>query len=375
VGFPAGRHVECQYGCLQDDDCGEGFLCECGDPVGRCVAATCRSDQDCGGDLKCGVWLSQYICSTEQAYTCQSAEDECNTAADCGEREYCSGEGGTRRCVANRGVVCGRPFLVEGEIRVAELRANGDWSLAGAVMNSLDGLGARERLLVGEHWSRIGLMEHASIAAFARFTLQLLHLGAPRELIEASQRAMLDETEHTKACFALAARYLEMPVGPGPLSMDAALQGNDLESVTRMAFVEGCVGETLATLEAQAALEGASDSAVRAVLARIAEDELGHAELAWRFVAWALSAGGESLRRTLMLELERLDAELAAPSPVAAPSPLGAHGVLSEGGRALVRRAALAEVVLPCARALLALADEGALMTQGSAAPSATPPA
>lgn len=39
-------------------------------------------------------------------------------------------------------------------------------------------------------------IETGSIAAFARFTLQLLHLGAPCELIEASQRAMLDETRH-----------------------------------------------------------------------------------------------------------------------------------------------------------------------------------
>jgi hypothetical protein len=196
-------------------------------------------------------------------------------------------------------------------------------------------------------------MEHASVAAFARFTLQLLHLGAPRELIEQSQRALLDETEHTKACFELASRYHGTPVGPGRLPMDAALADNELESIALMAFLEGCVGETVATLEASAAGEQATDPEVRRVLGRIAQDEMRHAELAWRFVAWALARGGLALKQRLALELGQLEAELLRAPRVLDAAGVPEHGVLSGARQMELRREALAEVVLPCAYALL----------------------
>lgn len=366
LGDMGGVRAACNYGCLQDSDCGDGFLCQCGDPAGQCVPATCRSDADCGADLKCGQWATQFICWTDVSYTCQSEADTCNTKSDCSEREYCSGEGGVRSCVPNRGLACGRPFLVAGEARTATLQETHDWSSVIAVASPAD-LSAAERVLIGEHWARAALMEHASIAAFARFTLQLLHLGAPRELIEQSQRAMLDETDHSKRCFELASRYLGAAVGPTALPMDDALAHNDLASVTLMAFVEGCVGETVATLEARAALEQASDPLVRSALERIAEDEQRHAELAWRFVRWALAQGHGSLAASLTAQLDRLAEELSEASPSIDVSPLAEHGVLSGGSRTLVRRTALAEVVLPCARALLG-AHSGCLKMPSRAA-------
>jgi len=207
---------------------------------------------------------------------------------------------------------------------------------------------------VGAQWAEIALMEHASIAAFARFTLQLMHLGAPRGLVELSQRAMWDETSHAKACFALAARYLGSPVGPGRLPMDAALQDIELGQIVLTAFREGCVGETVATLEAREACDAATDPWVRRVLAQIAIDELRHSELAWQFVRWALDRGGASLQRELAAEVARLTSE-ASRVPSRADSP-GApdHGILSARAKAQVRRRALTDVVLPCARQLLA---------------------
>ncbi|HKY38213.1 MAG TPA: hypothetical protein VJN18_19860 [Polyangiaceae bacterium] len=46
-----------------------------------------------------------------------------------------------------------------------------------------------ERTARAEHWMKMGQMEHASIAAFARFSLQLLSLGAPPALVEACTQA------------------------------------------------------------------------------------------------------------------------------------------------------------------------------------------
>lgn len=353
--------TQCAYGCQTNTDCGNGFICECGDPVGHCIPATCQTDDDCPGEALCAVWFSAYICDVSEYFSCQTPEDECNTAADCPSDtygSYCSGEGGVRTCEVN-GAVCGRPFLVEGEARLAPRVLGTDWCERGLSDRRLAPSGSplspRERQWVGDRWSEMGLMEHASIAAFARFTLQLLHVGAPRDLIERSQQAMLDETLHTQLCFALASRYLERPVGPGRLLMDAALQETELTQIVVTTFREGCVGETVAALEARAALDGAADPDVKRTLARIADDELRHAELAWRFVRWALREQGPTLRAALAGEVRRLEHELGqSPESAARATSAVEHGVLSERDQRQLRRTALAEVVLPCAASLLA---------------------
>ena len=48
--------------------------------------------------------------------------------------------------------------------------------------------------------------------------------------------------------------------------------------------------------------QGTRDEETRRVLARIAEDEARHAELAWRTVSWALRVGGPAVRDSLRSE-------------------------------------------------------------------------
>jgi len=352
----------CHYGCVADDECGAGSLCACGDPVGQCVPADCRSDQDCNEGL-CTAWFSENVCGTSMAFTCQTPDDECNTLADCGGSGSCSPEDGRLQCQPPSGVVCGRPFLVRDSARLASLVSGGDWGTPSIRPAEL--ATPEQQVRVTEHWARAALMEHASIAAFARFTLQLLHLGAPRELIEQSQRAMADESEHARLCFGLAQRYLGAPLGPGALPMDDALLDLSFERVLVLCFREGCVGETVAAIEAQVARDQASDPEVQRALDRIGPDELRHAELAWKFVDWALREKPELTRALLREELHTLSAELArtastGPTHGADPESL-AHGVLPEPERARVRRSALSEVVLPCAEALLHTALQGSI--------------
>lgn len=98
----------------------------------------------------------------------------------------------------------------------------------------------------------------------------------------------------------------------------------------------------------------ASDPAVREVLARIEADERRHAELAWRFVIWALNTGGPGVQRRIQSELARSTEAISAARPSPGVSFDGAaHGLLSDEQRAEIRAAALHDVVLPCARALL----------------------
>lgn len=166
----------------------------------------------------------------------------------------------------------------------------GDWSMEMPGCGLAD---ARTAEFLAAAWLTDALEEHASIAAFARFTMLLLSVGAPPELVVASQRASVDEVAHARACFALARRYGARKVGPAELTVADSLGALSLEDIVALTVAEGCVGETLGAVVANEQLRGASDPEVRRILRRIARDEARHAELAWRFLAWALRAGGE----------------------------------------------------------------------------------
>jgi hypothetical protein len=130
-------------------------------------------------------------------------------------------------------------------------------------------------------------MEHASIAAFARFSLQLLALGAPPDLVEACTQALADETAHALLCFGIASAYAGRAIGPGPLDVSRSLEVTSLVDVVDLVIAEGCFGETSAALEAFEAADAATDPVIVAAYSRIAADEQRHAELAFRFLRWA----------------------------------------------------------------------------------------
>jgi hypothetical protein len=206
-------------------------------------------------------------------------------------------------------------------------------------------------------------MEHASIAAFARFVLQLLALGAPPDLVADAQRAMADETRHAGLAFGLASAYAGADIGPGRLAASGCLEAMDLRSIVTTTFVEGCIGETVAALEATEALDylRGSDQAVAAVLATIASDEARHAELAWRSLAWMVTAFQQPARDALEDALAGALAEATRHSRGAngqetpdRDSALLDHGVLAESARAAIHGEALRSVVVPLAKALLA---------------------
>src|SRR5690606_5028584 len=134
--------------------------------------------------------------------------------------QLCTLDGsGTRTC-GFLGCDVGRPLLIEGEARLARAVERDDWYASDAPESAVDArLAPDVREAAARGWLAQGLMEHASIAAFARFTLQRLGLGAPAELVAASTRAQADELEHAAACFELARRYGGRDVGPGPLEL------------------------------------------------------------------------------------------------------------------------------------------------------------
>jgi hypothetical protein len=348
---------QCVPACTNDAQCGAGQLCLCGDPAGICVPAQCQSGADCGPGEECSSWDMTLGCLYYE-FRCTTPSDTCGGDLDCetAPNNFCVVQPDGHRECGPGGCAIGRPFLVEDEVRTAPVVARADWA-ATAIAPCTAGMSPALRSALADAWEHTAKMEHASVAAFARFSLQLLALGAPPELVERTHRALADETKHARAAFALASAYRGNPVGPGRLAVDGALDAScDLASVVRLVVREGCVGETVAAVEAAEAEARAGDPVVRRVLGAIASDESEHAELAWRFVAWALEAFGDEARGVVAEELSLVKAELATPH-VERRTPrdeaLLDSGVVSSHLRASMRRAALARAVVPCLEALV----------------------
>jgi hypothetical protein len=246
----------------------------------------------------------------------------------------------------------GRPFLVGSHARVAPVVREAEWARGAAPSVAHVPMPTRAKL--AEAWTRTGQMEHASVAAFARFALELVALGAPADLLRWTQRAMSEEIDHAERAFMLASAYRGGPVGPGPLDVEGALRAPTAESVLATLLREGCIGETLAAVEAAEALQHATDPVVRATLDIILRDETSHAALAWTAARWLLERRGD-LRPWFAAELTRAVAErVAAPKTSGLDDPgLAQHGILDAVRQREIHAAALSRIVLPNAAALL----------------------
>lgn len=257
------------------------------------------------------------------------------------------------RTEPGQGCVIGRPLLDDGHAVTAPALARAGWTAPTATDTA--GLSAAARAALAAHWTRVALFEHASIASFGAFALDLLTHGAPAHLVAAAHAAAADEVVHAQEAFALAAAFGGAPVGPGPLAHRPA-PAADLAALACAAAVEGAVGETLAVCLATAQLAAATDPAVRAVLGRVVQDESRHAALAWGTLRWAIDAGGDDVRAAVLAALD--DAMTAAAADVAGPDdvPADAHGHGLVSGAVLRSALAdgLARVVRPARDALAA---------------------
>lgn len=251
---------------------------------------------------------------------------------------------------------CGRPFVTGGGARLASVAERNDW-LAMDLEGEREGLDPKTQEALATAWLDDARGEHASVASFARFTLELLGLGAPAELVRDAQRAALDEIEHARLCFAVVRHVSGERLGPGPFDAAGAAPRGSLAACAAAAVQEGCIGETIAAAVAAAERDGARDPVVRRALERIAADEERHAELAFRFVAWALATGGPDVRRAVTLAFEQA---LAGPVLGSDGPPGGVDeaawrrfGRLAPVERREVARMALDGVIRPCAALLL----------------------
>jgi hypothetical protein len=239
----------------------------------------------------------------------------------------------------------GRPLLVDDEAIVAPLRPGDGWSTR-SVCEADEHPRAHE---LASGWSADAQAEHAAIASFARFVLELMSVGAPPHLLAGAARAAEDEVAHARACLAMAQRHgLRVEFEPLPA---AAPRDVDLCGLAVDTLIEGVLGETNAALLAAMMVERTASEEVRAVWEKIAEDEARHAALAWSTLEWATSHGGAPVREAL-----RAAARTITPALVDVPEDreLVALGRPDASLCAAARLRAWERLVLPRLRSLTA---------------------
>jgi hypothetical protein len=360
--------------CETDADCGPAQMCLCPDgdifelrefwnTPATCHPAECADGDGCESG-ECGLGpTDDFSCSSEAALACRSADDSCSADEACIGGDACGIVDGDFACTWFGCI--GRPLLDASQTPiVAPTVDRADWCCE--LGRSSDGAASAEvRGALAEHWERCALGEHASVASFARFAMDLMSLGAPAHLLSRTAKAMADEVEHARLCFGLARRFGAVDGraarGPGPLAVSSAPMSRDRREVLARLIAEACIGETLAVAEAAAALEACGDPLVAEVLGTIVEDETSHSALAWATLRWAMSTGDPQERQWIAGTLRQAVANqyAAASRDRRSDAAKDAGPCMRMWGRltpvelADAREEALREVVEPAIRVLL----------------------
>jgi rubrerythrin len=142
---------------------------------------------------------------------------------------------------------------------------------------------------VGAYFAYMAHVEGAAVFGFRNLARELTALGAPMSLVSQALRAADDERRHARIARRLARDYAATPAS---VEVEATPPRSALAIALDNA-TEGGVYETFAVLVTLHQSLTAADRRVRAAFARIADDELRHAELAQavaRFLEPRLSA-------------------------------------------------------------------------------------
>jgi hypothetical protein len=156
--------------------------------------------------------------------------------------------------------------------------------------------GSIDRGLATE-WTNKAIGEHASIASFASFTINLMSNQAPPDLIRDSLNAAMDELNHAVTSFEIASLFTGQPIQPGKLPPSKHAFEKNLTALALATAREGCIAETLSALELAMEVDRAAADAdaddvstmVRRKTKIIALEEGRHSVLAWRTIHWICS--------------------------------------------------------------------------------------
>jgi len=193
----------------------------------------------------------------------------------------------------------GRPFVDVGGHQLQapvcmEPSTSIAWSAEKVSMKSV--LSSDDQSL-GREWAERALGEHASVPAFAAFTIALMSNNAPPVLVQDALTAAMDEVRHAKTSFEIASLLLGTTVEPGPIPPSVHRFEQNLIGLAVAVAQEGCIDETLSALVAafevdtrldrNDRIDEATKSLLKDKMRTIALEESSHSALAWRTVLWA----------------------------------------------------------------------------------------
>lgn len=202
----------------------------------------------------------------------------------------------------------GRPLRVRGRQLHPNLREGSDWTRG--EQPCPDGLDEATRVALAALWLHDAQKEHASVPAFSRVSWMLAAVGAPAELLEGAHRAAMEEIEHTRLCFALAAGYAghSRTVDAMPDLLCGMDFGDDpLVTLAVESLEDGCLLEDYNADVAAACARACREPATLRVLQIIAEEERSHAHFSWQVLRWVLARDPARVRPAIERALARLD--------------------------------------------------------------------
>lgn len=184
----------------------------------------------------------------------------------------------------------GRPLRIRGRQLHPDLREGSDWTKGPRPDPST--LDEPTRHALEALWLHDAQKEHASVPAFSRISWLLAAVGAPAELMEWSHRAALEEIEHTRLCFALAAGYagrsFTVEAMPDLLIGGLDMKSDPLITLANESILDGCQLEDFNADVASACATVCEEPSTRAVLEQIAREERSHADFSWALLEWLL---------------------------------------------------------------------------------------
>lgn len=204
----------------------------------------------------------------------------------------------------------GRPLRVRGRQLHPTLTAGSNWTRGARPDPS--GLDEATRRALEALWLHDAQKEHASVPAFSRVSWLLAAAGAPAELLEGAHRAALEEIEHTRLCFALAAGYSGRSFSVEPMP-DLVVGGMDVRGDPRVLLAveslkDGCLLEDFNADVAAACAQVCSEPVTRGVLELIAREERSHADFSWAVVEFLLHRDRQVVDGPLRRALTELEA-------------------------------------------------------------------
>ncbi|MBL8923767.1 MAG: hypothetical protein JNJ54_33235 [Myxococcaceae bacterium] len=237
--------------------------------------------------------------------------------------------------LSSMGGAWGRPLRVKGRQLHPNLREGADWTdgdrpEAGALAEA-------DRRALEALWLHDAQKEHASVPAFSRISWLLAAVGAPAELMTWSHRAAMEEIDHARRCFALAAGYggRTFTVEPMPDLLLGALELKDDPLVTLAveSVSDGCQLEDFNADVAGECATVCEEPATKRLLEQIAREERSHADFSWALVEWLVQRDAPRVVPALARAVERLE---GYPRPTAVSAEK--QGLVAKADASVLRR-------------------------------------